>query len=126
MVLINYLAQVWGISTVIITFALLINGRHLKRLFAALETEESFFLWGFISLVIGVAMILAYNVWDWSWQIIITLLGWAALVKGLFFLFCPEFMKKWAKKMNNDWLSVWLIILLLIGLAITYYGFTAV
>ena len=122
----NYLAQVWGISTVVITFALLIKEKHLKRFFASLENEESFFLWGFISLIIGVAMVLTYNVWTWDWQVIITLLGWGALLKGLCLLFCPEFMKVWAKKINNEkWMPIWLIILLLVGLVITYFGFTA-
>jgi hypothetical protein len=93
----NYLAEVWGISIVVVSLACLIKDGHLKRLFASMETEDNFFLWGFISLVIGIAMVLAYNVWAWNWQIIITLLGWAALSKGLALLFCPEMMKKCAK-----------------------------
>jgi len=122
----NYLAEVWGISTVIIAFALLVKEKHLKDLFAKIETEESFFFWGLISTIIGVAMILTYNVWAWNWQVIITLLGWAALLKGLVLLFCPEYMKNWAKKMdNNQWLPVCLVILVFIGLIITYFGFTA-
>lgn len=124
--LLNYLAQIWGISTVIISLALLIKEGHLKKLFASLETDDNFFLWGFISLVIGVAMILAYNVWAWNWQLVITVLGWAALLKGLLLLFCPEFMKKWAKKIDNKkWMPIWLMILLILGLVITYFGFTA-
>ena len=82
----NYLAEVWGISIVVVSLALLINEKHLKQLFASLETENSFFLWGFISLVIGVSMILAYNVWAWNWQVIITILGWLTLIKGLILL----------------------------------------
>ena len=124
--LINYLAQIWGISTVVVSLALLIKEKHLKKFFESIETEESFFIWGFISLVIGVAMVLAYNVWAWNWQLIITLLGWAALLKGLMLLFFPESLRKCAKKMNNgQWLPIWIILLLFIGLAITYFGFTA-
>ena len=124
--LVNYLAEIWGISIVVISLALLVNGKHLKHLFAAIETDESFFLWGFISLVIGVAMVLAYSVWVEAWQVIITLLGWAALLKGLCLLFAPEAMKRWAKKINcQKWMPFWLIVLLLIVLVITYLGFTA-
>ena len=124
---VNYLAEVWGISTVIISLALLIKDKYLKYLFESFEKDESFFMWGFISTIIGVAMILAYNIWVWNWQIIITLLGWSSLLKGLFLLFCPELLKKWAKKINNQqWLPVWLLVLLFIGLIITYLGFTAV
>ncbi|MGD0576973.1 MAG: hypothetical protein ABSA74_02795 [Candidatus Staskawiczbacteria bacterium] len=123
---VNYLAQIWGISIVVISFALLVKDGHLKSLMAKIETDESLFLWGFISLIIGLAMVLSYNVWMQSWQVIITILGWLALLKGLCLLFMPEQMKKWAKKMyGQQWLSIYLIVLLFIGLVITYLGFTA-
>lgn len=110
----------------VISFALLVKDGHLKSLMAKIETDESLFLWGFISLIIGLAMVLSYNVWMQSWQVIITILGWLALLKGLCLLFMPEQMKKWAKKMyGQQWLSIYLIVLLFIGLVITYLGFTA-
>ena len=124
--LVNYLAEVWGISMVIISLALLIKDKHLKSLLLKIETEESLFLWGFISLVIGLAMVLSYNVWTQSWQVIITVLGWLALLKGLALLFLPEMMKEWSKKIGyQKWLPVALIVFLIIGLVVTYFGFTA-
>jgi hypothetical protein len=127
MELLNYLAVIWGVSIVIIALALLVRDKHLKQLLVSIENDESFFLWGFISVVIGVAMVLSCNVWEWNWQLIITLLGWAALLKGIVLLFCPEFLKKYAIKINNEkWLPAWLLILVFIGLVITYFGFTAV
>ncbi|MGA2418308.1 MAG: hypothetical protein ABSF55_03655 [Candidatus Staskawiczbacteria bacterium] len=124
--LINYLAEIWGISIVIISLALLVKEKHLKKLFAAIENDESLFLWGFISLIIGLAMILSYNVWQQGWQVIITILGWLALIKGLALLFLPEQMKKYAKKIGDPkWLPIYLVILIIIGLVITYLGFTA-
>lgn len=122
----NYLAEVWGISIVVVSLALLAKEKHLKRLFASIEAEENFFLWGLISFVIGIAMILAHNVWVRNWQVIITILGWAALVKGLFILFLPETMKLWTKKMENkQWVPIMLVIALFVGLVITYLGFTS-
>ena len=122
----NYLAEIWGISIVIISLALLTKEKHLKRLFAKIETEEGLFMWGFISLVIGLAMVLSYNVWDKNWQVVITILGWLALVKGLALLFLPELAKKYAKKIENQqWLPIALVILVFVGLVITYLGFTA-
>lgn len=126
MAFVNYLAEVWGISIVVISFALLANEKHLRSIFAKIETDESLFVWGFISLIIGIAMILAYNVWAQGWQVIITVLGWLALIKGLVLLFLPEQMKKWAKKINiQKWMPFYLVVLIIIGLVITYFGFTA-
>jgi len=122
----NYLAEVWGISIIVVSLTLLIKEKHLKRLFSSIETEESLFMWGLISFVIGITMILSYNVWIQGWQVIITILGWASLIKGLFLLFSPELMKNWAKKIERaPFLPFALLIAVFIGLVITYFGFTA-
>ena len=123
---INFLADIWGISIVVISFALLIKDKHLKNLFAGLETQERFFEWGVVAFVIGLAMVLTFNVWDLSWQIIITLLGWLTLIKGLALLFMPDTIKTWAKKLEvASFLPYALVVLLIIGLILTYFGFTA-
>jgi len=122
----NYLAEVWGISIVAVSLALLIKPKYLKTLFAEVENEATMLFLGMVNLIIGVAMVLAHNVWARNWQVIITILGWISLVKGLSVLFLPEYMKKWVKKMENQqWLPIALVILVFVGLIITYFGFTA-
>jgi hypothetical protein len=121
----NYLAEIWGISMVVISLALLIKDKHLKSLFAKIDTEESLFAWGLISFIMGISIVLVHNIWTWNWQIIITILGWLALLKGLAHMFLPELFKKWTKKIENkQWLPIVLVVLVFIGLIITYLGFT--
>ena len=111
---------------VLIPLALLINEKYLKRIFAEIENEATLFFWGMVSLVIGLAMILSYNVWEQSWQVIITILGWLALLKGLALLFLPEYIRKWAKKIESKkWLPIALVVIVFVGLLLTYLGFTA-
>ena len=122
----NYLAEIWGISIVVISLALIIKDNYIKRLFNKIETEENLFCWGLISFVIGIAMVLAHNIWAQNWQVIITIFGWLALLKGLAMLFIPELVKKWTKKIENkEWLPIALIVVLIVGLILTYLGFTA-
>lgn len=121
----NYLAQIWGISITVSVLALLIRGGHLRRVFKSVENEECLFCWGITSFVIGIAMVLTHNVWVQSWQVVITVLGWIALLKGLSILFLPQATKNLAKKMENkEWLPVVLVIGVFVGLVITYLGFT--
>jgi uncharacterized protein YjeT (DUF2065 family) len=121
----NYLAELWGVSLVVVSLAILTKPKYLKKLFAEVENEATMFFWGMVSLVIGLAMVLAYNVWLQNWQVIITILGWLSLIKGLAVLFFPEYTKKYAKKMENQqWLPIALVVLVFIGLVITYFGFT--
>jgi len=120
----NYLAQILGISMVVIPLALLIREKHLKRIFSSVETEECLLCWGLISFVIGIAMVLAHNIWVANWQVIVTILGWVALLKGLAILFFPDFTRAWTKKIENkQWLPIALVIAVFIGLVITYFGF---
>ena len=123
---VNFLAELWGICIVVVSFALLVRESHLKKLYASIESEQGLFLWGVISLVIGVSMVLTYNVWVWQWQLIITILGWISLIKGLALLLMPESVKKYTKKMEtSQYVPYALVIAVIIGLVITYFGFTA-
>ena len=126
MALSNYLAEIWGISIVVVSLAFLIKERHLKRLFASIETEDNLFMWGLVNFVIGISMVLTHNIWVKDWQIVITIFGWLSILKGLFLLFSPDFMKRFAKKIEGSPLLPFaLLISIFIGLALTYLGFTS-
>jgi uncharacterized membrane protein len=122
----NYLAELWGISLIIIPLALLINQRYLKKMFETVEDDKTLFCWGIMALIIGLAMVLAHNVWVKDWQVIITILGWISLIKGLAILITPSHIKNMTRKLENaPFLPVALFMAVLIGLVITYFGFTA-
>ena len=125
-ILVNYLAEIWGISLVIIPLAMLVKEKYVKQLFESAEDDKKLFCWGIISFIIGLSMILSFNVWEQSWQVIITILGWLTLLKGLGLLFFPEMAKKYARKIaNQNWLPIALVVIVFVGLIITYFGFTA-
>ena len=49
---------------------------------------------GVITLAAGLAMVLPHNIWSGGvLAVIVTLVGWLALIKGLFFLFLPPEME---------------------------------
>lgn len=122
----NYLAELWGILFVVIPLALLLNERYLKKLFEASADDKTLFCWGAASLTIGLAVILSHNIWVQDWRVVITIFGWLALLKGLMSLFVPDQIRKTLKKLEHQqWLSFALIVMLFIGLVLTYYGFTA-
>ena len=122
----NFLAELWGISLVVISLAFLVKETYLKQMFLKIKTEENLFCLGFVSFIIGLAMVLSHNIWVQNWKVIITIFGWASLIKGLSFMFFPEFVKNWAKKMETQqWLPIALVAVVFIGLVMTYFGFTA-
>lgn len=48
------------------------------------------FLSGVLLLLAGIAIVRVHNVWTGGWRIIITLLGWLAIVSGLVRMFFPQ------------------------------------
>ncbi len=122
----NYLAELWGISLVVVCLSLLIKTKYLRRLFASLEDSNNLFCWGLCSLVIGIASVLGHNIWVNNWRVVVTIFGWMGLIKGLTLLFTPELTVKWVKKMENaSFLPFALVAGVFIGLILTYFGFTA-
>ena len=82
-----------------------------------------------ITLTIGLAMVLAHNVWSGgALPVVVTLVGWATLIKGLLFLFFPpgvesEFI---LSALRNPLLFyVWMTPSLVIGIYLTYRGFAS-
>ena len=124
---INFLAEIWGISLVVISMAVIIRPRYLTAFLAEIENEAKMFCLGVVIFVLGLAMVLTYNTWSKDWQVIITILGWISTLKGLCIIFWPEFTRKMAKMLEKaSFLPYALMCMLLIGLVITYFGFTAI
>ncbi len=122
----NFLANIWGFSFIIVALSLLIYQKNIKRLFELLENETNLFLHGVCSSIVGIAMILTHNLWVSDWRVIITLLGWVALARGIMLLFMPEMITNHLRKMeNNRWIPVALVVAVIVGCVLIYFGFTA-
>jgi len=82
-----------------------------------------------ITLTAGLAMVLAHNVWSGgTLAVVVTLCGWSTLIKGLLFLFLPselesEFILSVLR--NPLVFYVWMTPSLLVGIYLTYGGFTS-
>lgn len=48
------------------------------------------YLNGAILFVAGLAIIRAHNLWAWRWPVIMTLIGWIALIAGLWRMALPD------------------------------------
>ncbi len=126
MELTNYLATIWGLSIVVISIALLVRPNYLKKLAKIAEDEALLFVCGIATLAIGIATVLAHNTWVKDWPVIITIFGWIALIKGLSIMFFPGFTKKITLSViEYKYISYVLLVASIIGLIITYLGFTS-
>ena len=85
------------------------------------------YLAGLIALVAGLALVLTHNVWTADWRVLITLVGWIALAKGLTLLMLPRL----AKDVGNWFLSHGAGFVggaafsFVLGAALCYFGYSA-
>ena len=94
---------------------------------AFVHAQSALFAVGLTTVTIGLAMILGHNIWSGgALPVVVTLVGWVALMKGLLCLFlspeaATEFFLGWGRYEQLFFLYV--SISLLLGVYLTYGGF---
>lgn len=119
-----FLARFLGLCLIILCSAVMVNRNNLTRIVTNLN-PALVIVSGFMNIVLGLLLVLIHNVWVADWRIIITLLAWITLIKGVIRLYAPEkivgftmrFVKPRAIIISSH-------IFLLIGIYLTYIGFT--
>lgn len=78
---------------------------------------------GFVAIFGGMALVTWHNLWTTEWPVLVTIIGWTALAKGILLLLAPNYiqlMSRWIKVQNGLGLTILLITL---GMLFTYFGF---
>jgi len=121
----NYLALLWGFSLVVIGLAFLMRPKGIKDLWMLAQNHVYLPIQGLITLVMGIASVLAYNAWDNNWQIVITILGWLLVLKGVVLMMFPETVSFFAEKFKDreGTMQLGLVIAVVLGCVLTYFGF---
>lgn len=107
-----FFARLWG-SFYVIFGLLFIITRQLGRTIEMTESKEFVISTGYISLLMGLVTVILHNVWVADWRVVITILGWSTLIKGIQKIGFPNFIHKQAQRFKKrQWLSaVFLMIL---------------
>lgn len=124
-----YLAQLIGVTMLVLSASMVLRRDfYLETLQASLDDRPLLLIISIIRLVIGLAIILGHNIWSGSaLAIVVTLVGWITLFRGLLLLFLPgdrvEHMV--AALRIETFYYVYAALPFLLGAYLTYAGFTA-
>ena len=78
-----YLAKLMGPIYLVVAVGMLLNREHFRAVAKEFATSPGlFYLSGIIALIIGGLIVILNKVWS-GWPIVITLVGWAAIAKGV-------------------------------------------
>lgn len=81
------------------------------------------YLSGVLLFVAGLAIVRAHNLWVRAWPVLITATGWSFLLLGLIRMFAAGQYRQTSAEVNSITFMVIEGVLLVVALAITYYGY---
>jgi hypothetical protein len=90
-----FLSRLIGLYCILIALSMITRGQAtVETVTALLQNSAMTLILGVITLAAGLAMVLAHNIWSGgALVVVVTLVGWMALIKSLFFLFLPHEME---------------------------------
>ncbi len=90
-----FLSRLIGLYCILIGLSMMTRGQAtVETVTALLQNSAMTLILGVITLAAGLAMVLAHNIWSGgALVVVVTLVGWMALIKSLFFLFLPHEME---------------------------------
>ncbi len=122
------LAKVFGLLYLVVGLGMLINRAYYRKVMTDFTTNYSLaFYGGAVALVAGLFMVLFHNLWVGGWEVLITILAWIALVKGVLLLLAPKAMMGLAQMFtkNDNLFVLWGVLVVILGLVLGYFGFVA-
>jgi len=122
-----YLSRLIGLFALALALVMIARRDSFGSIASALVHDPALlFVLGLITLAIGLAMVLAHNIWSGGiLPVVITLIGWIQLIRGLVALLTPsDVLARFFDTMNFAQFSYGAFaITLALGLYLTYMGF---
>jgi hypothetical protein len=123
-----FLARLLGPLLLVPGAGLLINPRLFRTMAVDVVGNVTLvYLFGLIDLAAGLAIVLTHNVWVADWRVLITLIGWLMLIRGLVRVLLTDTVMGYAAKFirNRRLYPISGIVLVLLGLVLCYFGYVA-
>ena len=123
-----FLSKLIGLYCILIGLSMMTRGQAtVETVTTLLQNSAMTLILGVITLAAGLAMVLAHNIWSGgTLVVVVTLVGWMALVKSLFFLFLPPEMETRLFLQQPHYQQLFYLygaISLALGVYLTYGGF---
>lgn len=122
-----FLAQLWGPVVLAIGIGVFVSRNYYIRVYRDLEKDPlAVIVFGMIAMGAGIAQVLSHNMWDTLLQVVVSILGWGLLAKGVTFLVIPKVIDRigdWY--VRNKLLPVAGVLMLVAGGYLTWVAYFA-
>jgi len=123
-----FLARLLGPLLLLTGAGIVLNPKSFRTIAGEVVRSVTLvYLFGFMDLAAGLAIVLTHNVWVASWRVLITLLGWLLLIRGAVRIVAPETIMGYAAKVirNKQVIPAAGAVVGVLGLALCYFGYVA-
>ncbi len=125
-----FLSRLIGLYCVLIALSMMTRKEAtVETVTVLLQNPSMTLILGIITLAAGLATVLAHNIWSGSaLAVVVTIVGWMALIKSLFFLFLLPEMEAGVFLLRIHYQQFFYLdaaISLVLGVYLTYAGFKA-
>jgi hypothetical protein len=111
----------------LVALSLVLNRGNLDLLFDTYRSSAAVFITGVVELFLGMAMVVGHNVWALDFRVVLTLIGWVLLLRGVGRTFFPSRVPSMLarfRKAQGAFVPL-LAVVFLIGAYLAYSGFAA-
>lgn len=120
-----FLAKLIGLYFIIVALICIFRKRQIEAMSKEfISSKSALAVSAEISLIFGLVIAIDHSIWEFSWRGLVTLLGYLMILRGILRFAFPNFVKKIASKLMNGGFWATVIIILIIGIYLTYSGFT--
>ena len=122
----HFLAKLIGPVFIAGGLGMLFNTTLYRAMFErALHDHMLIYLSGVIALPVGLAIVAAHNDWKWHWPLIITIVGWLAIIGGIVRMVAPQVVEQIGLSVLA-YRSFFIMdggIAVLLGVLLSYFGY---
>lgn len=121
-----FLAKLIGPFFAIVGLSVLVNATAFRGIAKEfLNSPALIFLSGLLTLPAGIAIVLVHNVWVANWPVLITIVGWLALLTGVVRTVAPQQVASRGKTISANWNSPYIAgaAWLAVGAVLCFFGY---
>ncbi len=102
-----------------------LSGDYYRRLWDDMYKNAALtYLMGFLAVIVGFLMVHYHNRWVGDWTVLITIIGWLSLAKGIVIIVLPKYFQRATASFRTEmFLTISPYGTLAMGLLFAYFGF---
>ena len=122
----RFIARVMGTYYLIMSMIMFFDmPLFLNNIRLMLVLPVLIFIVGIFTLILGVILVISHSKWHLNWSILITILSWLVLFKGIALILYPQIIQHYslAFASNLQWGYLAAAFMLVLGLLLVFLGF---